>query len=326
MPDVKRRVCKTIAVCLLLSAARGAPAQPAVTCYDDLRTTNNCYKLYQPQGPPRGLLVLLPGYGDTVDFYDDVRLPELMRKRGYLVAALSMAGYINWEQDVTALHTVLSRIVAHHPIPARALAIAGFSAGGTGAIRYAEFCVEKPCAPELRAAAAVSIDGPLDFERWHQCAARKAERQPDNPAGAMIVKMLGNLLGSPTDQRASYVRAAPLTVTERNGGNARLLRETAIRAYTEPDIVWTIDNWSNDYYCTNAIDQAALVQELRYLGNAKAELITTSGKGYRRQRHERTGQYVKGERSPHSWTIVDERDLADWIERHTAASRTPGFP
>jgi hypothetical protein len=133
----------------------------------------------------------------------------------------------------------------------------------------------------------------------------------------MIVKVLARALGgSPDERRETYVKAAPLTVTQRNGGNARLLKDTAVRAYTEPDVVWTIDQWSNDYYCTNAIDQAALVQELRYLGNGEAELIVTSGKGYRRERNEKTGKYARTERSPHSWTIVDERELADWIERH----------
>lgn len=134
----------------------------------------------------------------------------------------------------------------------------------------------------------------------------------------MIYKLLSkNLGGSPTEKRAAYVTAAPLTASEPRGGNARLLKDTPVRAYSEPDVVWTIENWSADYYCQNAIDQAALVLELRMLGNKNAELITTSGKGYRAEFVESTGKYRKGERSTHSWSIVDERDLANWVERHT---------
>jgi len=48
------------AVCLTVMNAVAASAQPAVQCVDDLRTTNNCYKLYEPRQKPRGLLVLLP--------------------------------------------------------------------------------------------------------------------------------------------------------------------------------------------------------------------------------------------------------------------------
>lgn len=76
-----------------------------------------------------------------------------------------------------------------------------------------------------------------------------------------------------------------------------------IRLYTEPDVVWWIENIGFDYYTTNAIDQAAMVLQLRALSNAKAERVTTTGKGFR----------PPGTRNPHSWTIVDEPELAEWI-------------
>lgn len=309
---------------LLMCAWAHTTGQPEVTCVEGLKTTNHCYKLYEPRQRPRGLVVLLPAFGDSVEFFEQFRLPTIMRDRGYLVAALSMAGYITWEKDVAALHRLVSMIVDAHQIPSATLAVAGFSAGGTGAIRYTQYCIERGCPPRLRPAAAVSVDAPLDFERWYHCSARRAARQPDNHAGAMIVNMLAkNLGGSPVQRRAEYVRAAPLTVTEPNGGNARLLRDTPVRAYAEPDVIWTIENWGSDYYCLNAIDQAALVQELRFLGNKNAELITTTGKGYRVELNSDSGRYQRGERSPHSWSIVDERELADWIERHTSPMGTP---
>ena len=66
-----------------------------------------------------------------------------------------------------------------------------------------------------------------------------------------------------------------------------------------------MENYGCDYYTINAADQAALVLQLRALGNTKAELIITSGKGFR----------PPGKRNPHSWTIVDEPDLADWVAK-----------
>ena len=80
-------------------------------------------------------------------------------------------------------------------------------------------------------------------------------------------------------------------------------RAVPIRLYTEPDVVWMIENRGRDYYTMNAMDQAALILQLRALGNKKADLITTTGKGFR----------PSGTRNPHSWTIVDEAELADWI-------------
>ena len=51
------------------------------------------------------------------------------------------------------------------------------------------------------------------------------------------------------------------------------------------------------------MDHAALINLLRVAGNARAELITTTGKGYR----------PDGRRHPHSWSIVDELDLVRWL-------------
>jgi hypothetical protein len=53
----------------------------------------------------------------------------------------------------------------------------------------------------------------------------------------------------------------------------------------------------------NAIDLAALVNELKIRGNQQSELIITHNKGYQ----------PDGTRHPHSWRIVDEKDLVDWF-------------
>lgn len=112
-------------VCLLLLASSSAAAD-GITCVDSLPKPNNCYKLYRPKGDPQGLVVLLPGFGDTVEFFDQYDFPKMMQGRGYLVAAFSMAGYVNWEKDIKTLHTLLSDIVKRHNVPASSLVIGGF--------------------------------------------------------------------------------------------------------------------------------------------------------------------------------------------------------
>jgi hypothetical protein len=47
------------------------------------------------------------------------------------------------------------------------------------------------------------------------------------------------------------------------------------------------------------------VNLLRAAGNDDAELVITTGKGYRRD----------GERHRHSWSIVDEAELIEWVLR-----------
>jgi hypothetical protein len=52
------------------------------------------------------------------------------------------------------------------------------------------------------------------------------------------------------------------------------------------------------------------VLEKHKIQNGRAKLINTSGAGYRRD----------GSRNPHSWSIVDERGLAQWL---TGYLKTP---
>src|SRR5688572_27982113 len=80
---------------------------------------------------------------------------------------------------------------------------------------------------------------------------------------------------------------------------------TPMRVYIEPEIKWRVEHWNREVYHTNIPDATALINILRLLGNTQAELITTTGAGYASD----------GSRNPHSWSIVDERALAQWLIR-----------
>ena len=62
-------------------------------------------------------------------------------------------------------------------------------------------------------------------------------------------------------------------------------------------------NRGKSYYGMNALDAAALINALQLLGNKEAELILTEDQGYR----------PDGSRHPHSWSIVDEKELVEWF-------------
>jgi hypothetical protein len=44
-------------------------------------------------------------------------------------------------------------------------------------------------------------------------------------------------------------------------------------------------------------------QSLKKIGNSKTKFIKTKNKGYR----------ANGEKNPHSWSLVNKKDLLDWI-------------
>jgi hypothetical protein len=300
------RCLGVIFLILTLSSAVAAGQNGGIVCRRQFKTSNNCYRLYRPAVSARGLVVMLPYYGSDANEFTSAALPGLLAKKNAATMVVSASGYLN-DDDLIALRGLIGEVVQELNILPGRLVVGGISAGGTGAVQYTEYCISGHCDARSNPVAIFSVDAPLDFESWWNRETLNVRR--GNPKSALeesqaILDALRSAMGgSPTQVRKAYRSRSPFLASEKDGGNARLLKNVPIRLYTEPDVVWWIENMGRDYYTINAIDQAALVLQLRALGNTKAQLITTTGKGFR----------PPGTRNPHSWTIVDEPDLADWI-------------
>jgi pimeloyl-ACP methyl ester carboxylesterase len=211
------------------------------------------------------------------------------------------------EPEVDDLARRVGRILDENGLGDAPVFLAGLSLGGTRALRLAEFLRANGDPYGMRVTAVAIVDAPLDMVRlWH--AERRAAEVGFHPAaadeGRWVTYLLEtHLAGTPSEARSRYVQYSPFVFGEEHGGNARYLRDVALRAYHEPDVDWWIANRAKSYYSMNSLDLAALVNELRLSGNSRAELVTTVG--------QRRG-YAEGA-SPHTWSIVDNGDLIDWF-------------
>jgi acetyl esterase/lipase len=289
-----------------------ATQQPAAAGPADL---DDRYRAYAPQGEVRGVLVLLPGYGGNPASFDPTSaqspstLPARLAERGVLtiVAVPESQTLYESEEAVRALDALLAQALPLHGASGRPLAIGGFSAGGTGAVRYAQYCAQRKCRAVSGVSGVFAVDAPLDFERLYRSALLSTERAAPRTFVAedhMIVQTLREALGgTPAEARGEYRLHSAVLASAADGGNAPLLADIPIRLYSEPDVQWWIQERNLDYYALNSIDHATLINLLRIAGNARAELITTTGRGVR----------PNGQRHPHAWSIVDETDLLHWL-------------
>jgi thioesterase domain-containing protein len=279
-------------------------------------TTQNAYRVVAPAGEARGLLVLLPGYGGGVESflpesYTPSTLPARLAAEGIatVVAVPARATLYADDEPVRVLDEIIAEVVERHRVPRGAVVVGGFSAGGTGAVRYAEWCAAGRCRAVERVAGVFAVDAPLDFERMYRAStldlARPGTRVNRQEARMIVDALRAALGGSPDEAHDAYLARSPVLASRPDGGNALALgmAKTPLRLYTEPDVAWWMENRDTDYYGMNALDAAALVNVVRMHGNPNAHLVLTTGRGVR----------PNGARHPHSWSIVDEDDLARWI-------------
>jgi hypothetical protein len=268
--------------------------------------------LHIPEKEPTGLLVLLPAGNihsyDEHSTYTPSLLPKMLSTNGVLtLIATPHQSALYSDAVCEELDGLVANIIHKYKIPEGKVAIGGFSVGGIGAVRYAQFCkISERKAKEP--VAVFAVDSPLDFERLFLACELHLKRLAlaglDEAEDRGIIQDLRKVLGgSPTEAAAAYRRQSPVNILVADGGNARLLKDTPIRLYIEPDLKWRLENWNQDVYSSNIPDATALINILRLLGNKDAELIATSDKGRR----------PDGTRNPHSWSIVDESALAEWL-------------
>ena len=289
-----------------MSPGYSAFAQKPVYVYKTSNdSTQNFYTKRIPSVPVKGLLVInLRSLSDSIKNYalnNGIMLISIVPLKPENALQL-----LTDDKVLNRIDVMITEIVKTYHIPDGKVVIGGMSVAGTGAIRYAEYCLTGYSNGHIKLAGVFAVDPPLDYERFYKASLKAVKRNFNHEAvieGKAVLKLLDlKFGGGPFDHLKLYQTNSPFSYSALNGGNAKFLSTIAIRLYTEPDINWWITNRRRDYYDFNSIDNAALINQLKMNGNASAELITTSDKGYQED----------GTRHPHSWSILDEKGMVNW--------------
>src|SRR6187551_3466304 len=265
------------------------------------------YTLWLPKENSKGVVVFFDGTLDTVNKPPIIDLAFKDELAVLFVTTNNPVEFLFEELKMKELEGYVQEAITKYNIPKDNILYCGMSLAGTRALKLAAFSQTLQSTYKLMPKAIAICDAPLDMVRnYHEC--KKASDLNLNPVGASESEWVSsyirsNLKGTPEEALNVYISYSPFCYTAENGGNARAFKNIYLRCYTEPDVNWWIENRGRDYYGMNAIDLAALVNQLKILGGKKAELITTTGKGFRGD----------GSRHPHSWSIVDEKELIEWF-------------
>jgi hypothetical protein len=268
------------------------------------------YTLILPEGEVNGVVLAFHSGRDTSHPGYEMRLYTEALRRNIATVYITTGNPFDFLFDSTGFRKYsryLSQLLNDHGLVDKPFLYVGMSLAGTRALKYALFCLSKSGSCPLKPYAVAVCDAPLDFTRFYWDEKRALDRNLNpisvNEANWVTYQLETHLGGDPEMHPEAYKMYSLFTYGPPGGANASYFKDLPIRVYTEPDVQWWIENRQKDYYSMNALDAAAFINELRLLGNKRAELVTTTGKGH----------HPDGTRHPHSWSIVDNRELIEWF-------------
>ena len=288
-------------------------SQKAETVYLNPKdSSSNLYVIvYPPKLPYKGFAFLIPGmFQKASDVLVQTDLPKYAAQQGILtIIPTFTTGISSFGIDSTtqvSLLELLDHVITKYKLEGLNFYLGGFSIGGSASLKYAELALRNNY--KVKPVAVFAIDAPLDFERAYYNLLREV-RLPGSSEGGLeesnyiLKRSRKEFGGSPFDNLQNYHRMSPYSFNDTTQFAIKPLVNLPIRLYTEPDVLWWI-NEGVDYSLMNAFDFAAMTNELKRLGNKKIELITTTKKGYRKPGNVR---------HPHSWSIVESKELVKWF-------------
>ncbi len=286
------------------------PVQGLVQLAEDIAIPKieNGYTLWLPdKGKAQGLIVFTRSRRDTIE-QDSLLQYALSHQLAVLYATTDNRVEFFFEQDrLQEIESYIHEAISEHHIPRANLLYCGMSLEGTRALKLAIYGQSPQSQHHLKPRAIAICDAPLDMVRFHK-EAITAWKLNFSPIAANEGKWVSSYLesqldGTPQNQLQAFIDYSPYCYLAETEEKLAPFSDIAVRAYTEPDVHWWMANRRKAYYGMNAIDLAGLINALNIFGNEQAELILTENQGYR----------PDGSRHPHSWSIVDEKEMINWF-------------
>lgn len=269
------------------------------------------FTLHLPQTEPIATVIFLSGSAlDTTRNIDEFSIIKPALENNMAVLFVSTGKVIEFlftNQDIKIVDDIIGNALNTYKLIDKPKFLAGMSLGGTMALRYAEYCFKGKSNYNITPHAIAICDSPLDMVRmWHeQEQAIKNDFHPNAVGEAKWVlhHLKTHLGGTPDEALESYINYSPFVYSNEEKIKTQLFAHIPIRMYHEPDIDWWITNRAKDYNTINSVDLAGFYNYLQLAGNKDVELITS----YSKRRDYDSGA------SPHTWTIVDDEELINWL-------------
>ncbi|MDO6854858.1 hypothetical protein Q4599_14800 [Cellulophaga lytica] len=255
----------------------------------------------------KGLLILFPCFPcDAENTLSEFKITEISVKNDFSVLAMNLNQKLYLSQkEKQELAKQLTRVIKEKNLSEENIFIGGFSSGGNVSLLISDYLVKNES--QIQPKGVFIVDSPIDLLGLYGTAEKNLKlnfSESSIQESTWIKNMFDKEFGNPSNGINTYEQNSPYTFKTENIENLKGLEKLKIRFYTEPDLKWWKEYAKNEYEDLNAFYIQKLSDKLKIeFGENKVELINTKNRGYR----------ANGERHPHSWAIVNEKDLINWM-------------
>ncbi|PHR21041.1 MAG: hypothetical protein COA38_19105 [Fluviicola sp.] len=255
-----------------------------------------------------GFLILFPCFPcDAENTRTEFNIVDIASSNNITILLMNFNQHL-WlsETEKEDLEEIIVNAVKQNDINTDNTYIGGFSSGGNVSLLLADYL--KSTKSTIQPKGLFIADSPIDLLGLYENAQKNIEKNFSEPAvqeANWIVEMFDPEFGTGEAGLINYENKSPYFSKTNSIKNLSNLSDVKIRLYSEPDTLWWRENRQAEYEDMNAYYIEQLADDLTKLyGESQVTFIRTKNRGYR----------ANGDRHPHSWAIIDEQGLIDWIK------------
>ena len=271
----------------------------------DNKVISENYQLYKAKDS-KATLVLYPGGGSTSkETKEEFDIITAATANQISVLLMNFNRHL-WIDELTTknLSEELETIISENNLNTNNTFIGGMSIGGNVALTLSNHLYESKS--KINPKGIFIVDSPIDLNALYNNSLKDAENLNFSAERLAEPKWIINYFQERIGKDyliEKIQNVSPFTFENRHT-SVSALKDCKVRFYTEPDSLWWKENRQTDFKNTNAYTIQQIAKDLKAKGWNKLELIETENKGYR----------ANGNRHPHSWSIVNNRELIEWMK------------
>ena len=254
-----------------------------------------------------GLLILFPCFPcNAEDTRTQFNIIDITSANNITVLLMNFNQHL-WlsDSEKKELEEIIMDAVIQYGIKIDNTYIGGFSSGGNVSLLLTDYL--KLTESLIQPKGLFITDSPVDLLGLYENSQKAIEKNKSEPAvqeANWIIEMFNLEFGTGETSYSNYESKSPYFSKTNSTKNISNLNGLKIRLYSEPDTLWWKQNRDAEYEDMNAYYIEQLANDLGKLyGVENVTYIKTENRGYREN----------GKRHPHSWAIIDEKDLVKWI-------------